>query len=111
MLDHPSTRRISILFFPTHKYNEAMKSVTSYVLDRLLEPLALKLTPAVARELVNFRIDATDQARIADLGQKCNDGLLTSSERQEYEEYIRVGDFITILQSKARRILKKTRKS
>lgn len=80
-------------------------------MDRLLEPLTRKLTPAAARALVDFRIDPLDQARIAELAEKCNDGLLTPRERQEYEEYVRGGDLITILQSKARQFLKKSRKS
>jgi hypothetical protein len=97
-------------------YNNAMKTNTTLapsaaaVLDRLLEPLARSLTPPAARALVGFRIGREDRARVAFLAEKCNDGLLTPSERQEYEAYVRGGDFITILQSKARRFLKQTRK-
>ncbi len=83
----------------------------SAVLDRLLEPLARSLTPAAARAVVDFRLDREDQTRIAELAQKCQEGVLTTKERQEYEAYVRTGDLITILQSKARRLLKKTRKS
>jgi hypothetical protein len=80
------------------------------VLDRLLDPLARSLTPAAARALVEFRADADTQARIAELAAKCNEGQLTAKERAEYETFVRAIDLIAILQSKARRLLAKTRK-
>jgi len=88
----------------------AMKTVEPPVLDRLLEPLARSLTPAGARALVKFRADAATRAHIADLAEKCNDGQLTPRERAEYEAYVRAIDLIAILQSKARRLLAKSRK-
>jgi hypothetical protein len=63
-----------------------MKMHSTSVLDRLLQPLALNLTPAAARSLVNFRIAAEDRARIAELAEKCNEGELIANERQEYED-------------------------
>jgi hypothetical protein len=80
------------------------------VLDRLLDPLARRLTPAAARALVDFRADAPTRARIADLADKCNEGCLTPGERAEYDAYVRAIDFIAILQSKARRVLAKSAK-
>ena len=79
------------------------------VLDRVLDPLSRSLTPAAARSLVNFKAGPEIQARVAELAEKCNEGELTPHERAEYEAYVRVGDLIAILQSKARRFLK-TRK-
>ncbi len=98
-------------------YNYPMKTLTrskpssAVVLDRLLDPLTRSLTPSAARALVALRIDGEIQARIAELAEKCNEGLLTPSERQEYEDFVRGGDLIAILQSKARQFLKKSRKS
>ena len=80
------------------------------VLDRLLDPLADSLTPSAARALANSRADAATPARVAELGDKCNEGQLSKEERAEYEAYVRAIDFIAILQSKARRLLAKTRK-
>jgi len=59
------------------------------ILDRLLDPLTRRLTPAAARVLVEFRADAATQSRIAELADKCNEGELTPSERAEYEAYVR----------------------
>jgi hypothetical protein len=80
--------------------------MTKAALDRLLEPLTCRLTPAAARLLVEFRPDPDTMHRIAELAEKCNDGELTPPERLEYAGYIRGGDLITVLQSKARRFLK-----
>ena len=74
------------------------------------ESLADALTPAAARALASFRASPDVQARIAELGEKCNEGQLTPEERAEYEAYVRAIDVIAILQSKARRQLAKTRK-
>jgi len=45
------------------------------------------------------------QARIEELADKCTEGRLTSEERDEYEALIRVGNFVAVLQAKARRLL------
>ena len=87
-----------------------MQTLKPPPLDRLLEPLALGLTPAAARALVNFRADSETQERIAELAEKCNEGQLTPQERQEYEAFVRAIDLIAILQSKARRLLARNRK-
>jgi|ERR1051326_3311911 hypothetical protein len=76
------------------------------VLNRLLDPISRRLTPAAARALVELRMDPADQERVAELAEKCNDGELTTKERAEYAAYVKAGDIISILQSKARRFLK-----
>lgn len=78
------------------------------VLDRFLDPFGAFLTPEVARRLVNFRVDEQTQARIDELADKCNEGQLTSAEREEYDTYISVIDFITVLQAKARTVLEQS---
>ena len=45
------------------------------------------------------------QGRIEELADKCTEGSLTPEERDEYEAMIRVGNFVAILQAKARRLL------
>jgi len=87
-----------------------MKIAETPALDRLLDPLARSLSPAAARAIVNFRADAATRAHIAELAEKCNEGQLTPHERAEYETLVRGIDFITILQSKARRLLGSCRK-
>lgn len=81
------------------------------VIDRLAEPFVRTLTPDVARALVKLRADAAVQARMDELAEKCNEGLLTPDERDEYETSIRFANFMAILQAKARALLKDRRKS
>jgi len=77
----------------------------STILDKMLDPLARCLTPAVARQIVDLRADQVTQARIDELAAKCNEGDLTDAERREYAAYVDAIDLIGILQAKARSIL------
>jgi len=77
------------------------------ILDRFLDPVASLLTPEVAERLVRFRADADTQGRLDELAEKANEGLLSDDERREYETYISVIDFVTVLQAKARTILER----
>ena len=74
-------------------------------LDSLLEPLSLCLDEESARRLVAFQIDPQLQARIETLGERANEGNLTSAERSEYEALINAADFVAILALKAQRHL------
>ena len=77
-------------------------------LDRVFDALGHCLTPQVARRIVKLHADADLQSRIDELAGKCNAGRLTASERMEYETYVRAIHFVTVLQSKARRVLSLT---
>jgi hypothetical protein len=76
------------------------------VFDEMIEPLTRVFTRDVAQALINLRASPTAQARIADLAEKCNEGLLTPAERAEYESYVHAVDLISVLQAKARLWLK-----
>jgi hypothetical protein len=58
-----------------------------------------------AEAIVRLRADAEMQGRIEELADKSNEERLTQDERDEYEALIRVGNFVAILQAKARRLL------
>jgi hypothetical protein len=74
-------------------------------LDRVLDPLAECLTREAARRIVDLRASPEFQARLDVLGDKSNEGELSAEEQAEYETYVYALDFISILQSKARRLL------
>ena len=78
---------------------------SSAILDRLVEPVVRTLTPDVARALIQLRADPEVQARMDELAEKCNEGQLSPDEQDEYEASIRFGNFIAILQAKARALL------
>ena len=79
---------------------------TTATLDRLVEPVVRTFTPEVARALINLRADRQLQARMDELAEKCNEGKLTSDEREEYETSIRFANYLALLQAKARKLLK-----
>ncbi|MBM3223049.1 MAG: hypothetical protein FJZ47_04500 [Candidatus Tectomicrobia bacterium] len=76
-------------------------------LDRFLEPVTAAFTPALARTLVDFRVDPALQAHIDVLRQKANEGTLTPEEDAEYEDFVEAVDVMAIMQAKARQFLAK----
>ena len=81
-------------------------STARTVLDELHEALGACLTVEVAKELANLRAPESAQSRMEELARKSEDGALLDSEREEYDALVSAGNFIAILQSKARRLLK-----
>jgi hypothetical protein len=77
----------------------------SSTLDRLMDPIVRTFTPEVARALIRLRADPELQARMDELAEKCNEGQLTSEEREEYETSVRFANYLAIIQAKARRLL------
>jgi hypothetical protein len=76
-------------------------------LDRFLDPVGSCLTPDVAKRLVRIRADTKTQKRLDQLAEKNQEGELTDAEREEYDTLIFAIDFVTVLQAKARSILKR----
>jgi len=67
-----------------------------------------KLTPSVARHLLKLDFDESDQRRMHELTNRNKDGEITSKELKELDEYVRAGTLLSILQLKARRLLKQS---
>ncbi len=66
------------------------------------------LTPALARHVLRLGFAEADVARMRELAEKNRDGRLTAAEREELDNFVRVGDLLAVLQSKARKLLKRT---
>lgn len=60
---------------------------------------------ASAAALLQLRAPASLQDRIELLAERNTEGQLTPEEREEYESMVRVGNFVAILQARARRQL------
>ena len=75
------------------------------ILDRLLELVGHMMPLDYAKRLVELRVDPIAQARIDELAGKCNEGLLSDTERAEYENYVQAIHLIGILQRKAKHVL------
>jgi hypothetical protein len=54
--------------------------------------------------LLKLRASDELQKRIDELADRCTEGQLTTEERKEYEALIDLGDFISVLQAKVRRV-------
>lgn len=80
-------------------------STIGSILDHYLEPIVSHFNREMAEALVNRRPDPKLVARVAELGQKADEGTLKSEEREEYEDLVDAGDLIALLKAKARRFL------
>ncbi|NOY42889.1 MAG: hypothetical protein GXP26_13775 [Planctomycetes bacterium] len=78
------------------------------VLDQFLAPI---FTPEVAQQIVTHRPDDKTQARLDELREKANEGRLSDSERQEYQEVVENLDLISLLRAKARAVLANTKRT
>jgi hypothetical protein len=72
------------------------------VFDRLVDSV---LTAGLAQQLVRMQADPSIQARVDELADKCNEGVLTPDEREEYEAFVTAFEYISLLQAKSRALL------
>jgi len=77
------------------------------IVTRLIGLEPGKLSRAAAQSLLQIDFPESDHARVAELSDKVQEGTLTDDERDELDEYIRVADMLAILQSKARRSIRR----
>jgi hypothetical protein len=80
--------------------------MSSTILDRLIEPFAECLTTGAAAKIAALRADPETQERVDELAEKANQGTLTEADRFEYERILAAFHFVTIMQARARRVLK-----
>jgi hypothetical protein len=76
------------------------------ILSRVLEPNQATLSAAAARAFLALDFNETDKERMRQLAAKAREGTLTPAEQTEINNYERVGHFLNMIQSKARRSLK-----
>jgi hypothetical protein len=81
------------------------------ILRRAVDSDEPVLSADAARAILRLRFSATDQRRMNRLAAKNRQGKLKPEEEVELSNYIRVGQTLGILQSKARRSLKAIHKS
>lgn len=83
----------------------------SAIWSRIVKPDRATFTPELARAILKLDFDPEDHRRVEELSVKAQKGTLTPVERAELEEYVRVNNQLTILQSKARLSLKRANSS
>jgi len=52
--------------------------------------------------MAEFKLDARAQARLDELAEKSNEGLISNVERAEYQAFIGISDFLGLAQLRAR---------
>ena len=76
------------------------------ILARIIQAENEELTPEAARYWLSRKLPPADEERVEELSTKASAGSLTESEQQELDSYLRIGILISIIQSKARQLLK-----
>jgi hypothetical protein len=73
---------------------------------RLMDSQPDHLTPDAATYLLGFRFTESDRGRMQDLADKSQEGTLTEDEERELDSYLRIGNLLAVMQSKARLALR-----
>jgi hypothetical protein len=68
------------------------------------------LAPDLARYLLTLDFSPEDKARMHDLAVRNQSGSLPAAESEELQSYVNVGHLLALLQSKARKSLKQSRR-
>jgi hypothetical protein len=76
------------------------------ILQAVVAPQEPGLEPPLARSLLGLNFTHAQVTRMHELADKNNEGNITPDERAEMENYARVGNFLSLIQSKARLSLK-----
>ncbi len=75
---------------------------TSQAFHRGTAPFFSLLTTEQTKRLAELQGDAALADRVAELSEKANEGLLSQSEREEYEAYVEANNLLAVLQAEAR---------
>jgi hypothetical protein len=72
------------------------------ILTEVVEPDRPTLSPQLAQELLSLKFNDDATKRIRELLRKNNAGTITANEKSTLEKYLRVGEFLDLMQAKAR---------
>ena len=79
------------------------------ILARIVKGSQVGLSPEAARALLQLEFDKEDRDRMHFLSGKAQEGNLLPDEQDEIESYRRIGYFLDLLRSKARKALKNSK--
>ena len=82
-----------------------MSMIEAEILTRVIAPDDPRLEKKAAEAILALGFKAADWRRMDELAAKARLGTLTDDERAEADSYERVGHFVSLLKSKARRAL------
>lgn len=78
------------------------------ILARVIEADETEITPDVARYLLSMQLPDADRDRVDELSARARAGSLTGAEESELDSYLHIGSLLGVMQSRARKLLKKT---
>jgi hypothetical protein len=76
------------------------------IFGRLIKADKSDLSRELARYILSLGFGDGDQNRMSELAERNQDGRLSSEEKEELENYVKVGHLLALLHSKARRSLR-----
>ena len=82
-----------------------MSMVEAEILTRVISPDDPALERRVAEAILQMGFKTADKRRMDELAEKARQGTLSPEECAEADSYERVGHFVSLLKSKARRTL------
>ncbi len=82
-----------------------MSMVEAEILTRVIAPDDPVLEKKAAEAILALGFKAADRRRMDELAEKARQGTLNAEERAEADSYERIGHFVSLLKSKARRTL------
>ena len=88
---------------------QAVKRDTSSelaIFARLIRADGSDLSRELARYILTLGFDDEDQQKMTDLAGRNQEGLLSSDEKAELENFVKAGHMLALLHSKARMALK-----
>lgn len=77
------------------------------ILDEVVAPDRPDLPAEFAQAVLSVRFNETATSRIRDLLQRNNAGTISPSDKENLERYLRVGQFLDLMQAKARHSLQR----
>ena len=78
--------------------------------ERILRPMG-RMSRATAREILQFDFPPAEVERMHELAARNREGKLRPGEEEELDDFCRVGTTLSLLQSRARQILKPGRRA
>jgi hypothetical protein len=82
---------------------ETMTPMTATeILDQIVQPIEPSFAPEFARMVLELRLSDAAQTQVRELLQRNNAGTLETAELKALENYLLVGQFLDLLQAKAR---------
>jgi len=90
------------LWYNSVMANSSRPLTEADILFDVVAPEEPMLNQEFARAVLSFRFNDTVTNKIRGLLQKNNAGTITAEEKAELEKYMRVGQFLDLMQAKAR---------